>query len=366
MSNTRNNEFSPNYAIPPGEILDEELQSRGMSQAELAQRTGLTPKAINELVKGKTSLTPESALKLERVFRQPAEYWLNLERLFQEATARRFERERQAENTVWLSRFPLRAMIKLGWVKHFKDPVDQMNELLSFFGIASPAQWKVIWDDIEVAYRKSNAFSAQHESLSAWLRQGELVAEGLHCSPFNAVLFREALNDIRALTRDENPNSFIPKLIRRCADCGVAVALVPELPNTHVSGATRWITKDTALIQLSFRYKSDDHFWFTFFHEAGHILKHGKKHLFIEDDQEDNELEREANIFANNLLIPAKEFKAFVTKKNFSKARVLSFAESLSIAPGIVVGRLQHANWIPHTHLNALKVRFRWSHESAK
>lgn len=83
MGSTAKNEFAPNYAVAPGEILQEELEARGMSQAELAQRTGLTTKAINELVNGKASVTPESALKLERVFRQPAEYWLNLERLFQ-------------------------------------------------------------------------------------------------------------------------------------------------------------------------------------------------------------------------------------------------------------------------------------------
>ena len=77
-----------------------------------------------------------------------------------------------------------------------------------------------------------------------------------------------------------------------CAHAGVAVVFVQELPNTGISGSTQWLTPTKALVQLSLRYKTDDQLWFTFFHEAGHILAHGKRQVFLETDQKDREEER--------------------------------------------------------------------------
>ena len=163
------------------------------------------------------------------------------------------------------------------------------------------------------------------------------------------------LDEARGLTHEPDPAAFIPELQRLCARIGVAVVFTRELPGTHVSGATRWLNKDTALIQLSLRYKSDDHLWFTFFHEAGHIIKHGKKELFLESEEIGGDQEKEADIFASNVLIPRKEFRALVRSRRFSRTAIVEFANQLGIAPGIVVGQLQHHNWIPYTHLNGLK-----------
>ncbi|MFQ5661430.1 MAG: HigA family addiction module antitoxin [Gammaproteobacteria bacterium] len=363
MSELIENQFVPNYSVSPGEILEEELVSRGMSQAELSQRTGLARKTINEIIKAKAPITPESALKLERVFRQPAEYWLNLENLFQEVRARQIEQQKLRTDAAWLKKLPLNKMTESGWVRQFDDKAAQLNEVLSFFGIASVEQWETLWGRLEIAYRKSPAFEGSYEAISAWLRQGEILAQQIDCIPFDGRKFREALSQLRGLTREHDPDVFVPELQTICAACGVAVVLVPELPKTHISGATRWLNKDKALIQLSLRHKSDDHLWFTFFHEAGHILKHGKKALFLENDEIKNEMEQEADEFASNLLIPVKAINTFVERSYFSKEAVLAFANKLGIAPGVVVGQLQHRGFLPYTHLNGLKQRFRWSHE---
>lgn len=363
MSKLIENQFEPNYAIPPGEFLEEELENRGMSQADLAERTGLAKKTINEIIKAKASITPDSALKFERVFRLPANYWLNLEVLYQESLARIAERERFAEDVAWLKKIPVRKMINFGWIQEHKDKSAQLNEILSFFGVATVKQWSVVWSRLQVAYRKSQTFKAHGEAISAWLRQGEIEAQEIECQDFNATTFKEALIEIRGLTREPDPNIFVTRLTDLCAQGGVAVIFVTELPKTHVSGATRWLTKDKALIQLSLRHKSDDHLWFTFFHEAGHILKHGKKELFLEGNGMDDEKEKEANDFASNLLIPVKEFNAFVEKGRFTKLSITHFAQELGIAPGVVVGQLQHHEWLPYTHCNDLKVRFKWAHE---
>ncbi len=132
MSEMIINEFEPNYAIAPGEILDEELEYRGMSQAELAQRTGLAKKTINEIIKAKAPITPDSALKFERVFRQPADYWLNLEKMYRAFMARRSEMERLLEDVAWLKKLPVKKMIDFGWIKSYKPDASQLSEVLNF------------------------------------------------------------------------------------------------------------------------------------------------------------------------------------------------------------------------------------------
>ena len=195
----------------------------------------------------------------------------------------------------------------------------------------------------------------------AWLRMGELEAKNIQCAPYKKNEFQSCLDKIRELTV-ERPEIFQQRLIDLCSGCGVAVAFVPELPKTRVSGATRWVNPNKALIQLSLRYKSNDHLWFSFFHEAGHILKHGKKDIFIEGSTMgmDKGKEDEANRFASDLLIPRRDYKQFVKNGIFSKTNIRGFASQIEIAPGIVVGRLQHDKYLPVTHCNDLKIKLQW------
>src|SRR5262249_31499385 len=137
----------------------------------------------------------------------------------------------------------------------------------------------------------------------AWIRLGEVEAQRIECQPFDRDQFKQALDEIRALTA-EGPDVFVPKMQELCAAAGVAVVFTPEIKGAPVSGATQWLTPDKALIQLTLRHKSNDHFWFSFFHEAGHILKHGKKEKFVEDGAAQDEREKEANRFAEDFLIP--------------------------------------------------------------
>lgn len=352
---SEHNQFVPDYAVLPGETLQEELESRDMTQVELADRTGMAKKTINEIIKGKAPITPETALKLERVFGLPAHFWNNLEQNYQEAKARLIEQVQLKQDLAWLKRVPTAAMIKLGWVRRCNDKIEQLEAVLSFFGIASVSVWQTVWERHQVAYRQSKRFMSHTEAVSAWLRRGELEGQQIECAPYNESRFRSVLKEARSLSR-ERPQVFIPQLVALCASAGVAVVFVPELPHTYVSGVTRWLGKDKALIQLSFRYKSDDHFWFTFFHEAGHILKHGKQ-VFLEmnGDGLDDELEKEADCFAQNELIPPAKLKAFLATANRSLAAITAFSDELNIAPGIVAGRLQHDGHLPHHQGNKLK-----------
>jgi hypothetical protein len=193
------------------------------------------------------------------------------------------------------------------------------------------------------------------------VRRGEIEANDIRCEPFDAPRFREALRTVRGLTIVP-PEVFRPEMVRVCASAGVAVVFVPELPGTRASGATRWLAPNKALIQLSLRYKTDDHLWFTFFHEAGHILRHGKRDVFVEDGQVDDTHEHEADRFAADTLIPSRELARLFTAQHIpSRADISRFAAYVGVAPGIVVGRLQHDGVLQHSHCNQLKRRLRWA-----
>ena len=168
----------------------------------------------------------------------------------------------------------------------------------------------------------------------------------------------------RGLTQ-ESPEIFEPRLRNFCAASGVAWVLVPELPGTHIHGATQWLSPTKALIQLSLRYKSNDQLWFSFFHEAGHILLHGKKEKFLEENGVQSEKEDEANRFAADKLIPRCRTGSsllWVPTKLTRESGV--FSDHIGIAPGIVVGRLQFDKHLPPSHLNDLKVRLDWVREN--
>lgn len=367
MTSTIHNEFHPNYASPPGDTLAETLETIGMSQAELARRMDRPIKTINEIIQAKAAITAETALQLEQVLHIPASFWLKLEQHYRETLARLAEEQRFESHIEWLKEFPMQEMMSRGWLPLCNNKIEQVSATLKFFGVASPDAWRTIWESKIVAYRKSTTPKSNFGAVTAWLRQGEVEAQKIECVPYNADTFREVLRHIRTLT--VKPVSFFcGKLVRLCASAGVAVVFVPELPKNGIFGATQWLNPTKALIQLSLHYKTDDHLWFTFFHEAGHILLHGKRQFFLEIDQKDTqEAEEDANRFSANILIDPTQWQQFVTCDPCrSKEGIKEFAHKIGIAPGIVVGRLQHEKHLPFDHYNELKNLLEWKIEEQR
>jgi addiction module HigA family antidote len=353
--------YEPNYGTKPGEVLEEYLETSGMTQAELATRCGRPLKTISEIVHGKAAITPETALQLERVFGRPASLWQNLEASYRLHLAEEGERDDLASHATWARKFPLRELVGREAIEESNGDADLVNKLLRFFGVGTVAGWNASFGTMKVAYRRSKAFKQAPESVTAWLRLGEIGADNIVCSPFDRAKFKSVLSEIGKLTSKSFPR-VQDKVIELCASAGVAVVFVPELPKTHLSGIARWLSKDKALIQLSLRHKTSDHVWFSFFHEAGHILLHGKKSIFIDELGGDlNEIETEANEFAGNLLLAPDAFRAFVVGDDFSEAAIKRFAAQQGVAPGIVVGRLQHDQAITFGEHNHLKERLTWA-----
>ncbi len=360
VSNTIQNEYQPDYVSPPGDTLAEVLESLNMTQVDLADRAGRPLKTINEIIKGKSALTPETALQFEKVLNIKASFWNNREKHYRTFLAAQGEMIKLEDNLDWLTSIPVNQMMKLEWIAKTKDKIEQLNSSLSFFGVAGPEQWKQIWSKPLVAYRESKVFQTKLGALSAWLRKGEIEAKKIDCTEYNRSAFKNALIEARQLVKERDPDVFIPVLKEICAKCGVVVVFVPQMKGMTQSGATYWPKAKKAVIQLSLRYRTNDHLWFTFFHEAGHIFLH-KKLFIVEDINGNNEIEVEADRFASDSLIPAKLYRQFV-KRNPTKSEILKFSRKADIDPAIVVGRLQHDKMIPFaTTLNDLKISYQWA-----
>jgi HTH-type transcriptional regulator/antitoxin HigA len=357
------NEYSPSEVSLPGETLREVLEERQISQSELAKRMGRPKKTISEIINGKAAITPATALQLELVLGITARFWNAREQHFREYLARRAQEEELERRAEWAKVFPYSAMVKEGLVEYAKGKPEKVKNLLGYFGVSSPEQWNEVHSQPIAAYRRSTAFEADSGALAAWLRAGVLEADEITCRSFDRDSFVKALVSAKALTR-EPPEVFQPALVDSFADAGVAVTFVPQLPKSRVSGATRWLSPTKAMIQLSLRYKTDDHLWFTFFHEAAHILLHGKRLVFLEGGKHEGELEQEANQWAADFLIPPVPYSEFVRRSVLSKQALAEYADRLGIAPGILVGRLQHEGHLPHSHRNELKRRFEWVREA--
>ncbi len=362
MSEMMTNQYVPDTVSPPGETLSEILQERGMKQTEFADRTGRTPKFVNEVIKGKAPITPRVALEFQRVLGIPSSFWNNRQRQYDAFLAVKREAAVHDSNLSWAKNFPYAEMAKRNWVPKTRDKLQKLTNILDFFGVASPSAWDKVWGNLKVPYRKSATLAADEFALAAWLQKGELVARTVSCQPFDEGRFREALAGARKLTTT-GPDVFVPELVRICAASGVAVAFVPELPRT-ASGATRWLHQNTALLQLSLKYKTNDHLWFTFFHEAAHILLHQKKAIFLEQSGCSSDQESEADRFAADFLIPRRAYDSYLSSRpagNFSERSVRHFASEQNVHPGIVVGRLQHEGLLRHSHLRELKMPLKWA-----
>lgn len=360
--------FAPDWASPPGDTIADLLEERGWSQQELAQRLDYSEKHVSQLINGKVPLTEDAAARLASVLGAPVGFWLKREAQYREQLAVLAAKKRFAEWVDWLDELPVPEMMKLGWVeKRRRDAGTKpviVEECLSFFGVASPDGWWARYGGLQLQFRRSRPDQCDLGAIAAWLRKGEIAAEQRTGPRYDEAKFKRALEEMRSLTV-LSPEQFAPHLDALFRDSGVIFELVPAIPRAYVSGVARWLEVDRPLIQLSLFGKTNDKFWFTLFHEAAHILLHGKskkskESVFLDDPARQTSTsaqEREANDWAGEWLIP-REFSGLLTQLT-TKQAVAEFAHHLGIHPGIVVGRLQHDGIIHPSWMNDLKDSFR-------
>lgn len=336
MNSTEHHPFQPDYVNPPGETLRDRLAELNLSQTELAARAGFSLKHVNQIMQGFAPITAETSIALERITAIPARFWSQREADYREALLRAEARTPSTEDETWLRSLPIKELQRRGKLPVEADRGRLLDAALTFFGVANVSAWQRIWRGPVASFRRSQAFSSNPGAVVSWLRIAQVDAQSVKVSDFSSSAFRKALQRIRSLTADGDPN----ELVSICAEAGVVVVFVPEVKGCRISGATWWAAPNRAVIALSDRHKKDDHFWFTFFHEAAHLLLHSKKETFIDDGSENDALEDEADRFARNFLIPPERTHELRLLR--SDSDVKRFARDIGIAPGIVVGRLQH------------------------
>ena len=346
-------------AVPPGEFLLEVAGDLGISQADLARRMGRPPQAINEIIKGEKVITSETALQLERVLAVPAHIWTGLEAEYQLVKARHQDIETLEQEVRVLDRFPYRDMAKNQWVDKTRDKRKRVQELRGFFGVASLHNLADV-KAYSPAFRQAVKSQSSPEALAAWLRRGESEARHIHTQPYDEQRLKTELAKIRTFS-NQAPNDFLPRLRTVLAQCGVGFVLQQHLPKTYVNGATFWLASDKAVLIMSLRGSWADIFWFSLFHEIGHIVLHDRRHTFLEDTADDlqwKKQEHEADAFARDTLIPPTLYARFVARHELTPSTIRAFAHDLGIAPGIVVGRLQHDKALAPHQEHGLRVRY--------
>jgi HTH-type transcriptional regulator / antitoxin HigA len=361
-------EFAPMWAIPPGQTISDLMRSRGIVSTRLAQSVNMSEDDFESLLEGKCALTARIAKGLEAKLGASAGFWLCREEQYREQLAQLTESVDPGndEYQAWLKSLPLKQMQELGWVEPTNDKREKLRRCLAFFDVPNLDVWRRTFSDVKgtAAFRTSETFAEDAVATAAWLRQGELDADKIECKKWNPTFFAEQLLKIRALTTIPHPSEFLPKLQHLCAEAGVAVVVVKALKGCRASGATFFGGPDKAVLLLSVRYLSDDQFWFSFFHEAGHLVLHWDADLLILETSDGpmSPQEDEANKFATEQLIPPN-LQARLPAASKSLKGIMRLARDAGISYGIVVGQMQFRGLVSQRNYNSLKNRYRWNRD---
>lgn len=346
----------------PGDSIQEHIDHISMSQAELAERLGRSVPKLNELIKGKAPITKETATKLEYVLGVPASFWINLERNYQDELLEIEQMQHLEQCKDWVSSFPLTQMRSLGLLPNTRNKPELADALLKYFRVASPTQWSDIYNGSSLAFKIELCHTAEPQAISVWLRLGELQASKIEVPTFDKKALRACLGQMQDIAY-EHSTSWLVDLQALCASCGLALVYTPCIAKAPIYGATRWIKNNSLpLIQMTDRKKDYNAFWFTFFHELGHILYHGKKDIFIDgldSIKPDKVKEDEADAFAARMLLSDKERNELSQYQNYNKALILQLSQKFKKHPGIIVAQVQreHQHLYKDIRLNSLKTK---------
>jgi|694.fasta_scaffold22859_4 HTH-type transcriptional regulator/antitoxin HigA len=333
-------EFKPNWAVRPGEIVAEYIQYYGWSQREFAHRLGLHENTVSNIIKSKDKITPEIAEKFARVFGMKTSFFINLQALYDESLPRQIKSEELEKEKGILEKLPYLEMVKLGWVAKTQKIEEKLKNLYGYFAIASLSSLLKVGVG-EIAYRKNEKRNFSPETLAIWLRKGEIESLNLEIPEFDKKKLENSLEKVKRLTL-KSFDEIKQELKEILFECGVILCYTPKLTNSCVNGASRWYGNNI-LIQISDSGKKEDIFWFTLFHEIGHVLKHlynAKKKSFIDmEDEEKSEFEIEADDFAKDVLIPKANYSELI-KNMLNESAIKKFSLKERVDIGVLVGRL--------------------------
>lgn len=349
----------PGKAFPPGRFLSEELQKRGWSQADFSEIIGRPPRVVNEIIKAKRAITPETALAFAGALGTGAEFWMNMENAYQLSKVR-VELAPITKRAHIYERFPIRDMQKRGWIPVTRNLDKLERSVLEFFEIDT------IDADLHLAHAAKRASYEEVSPLqAAWLTRARHLCAHQTVKQYRKESIADLYTNLRRHLRDPEKTSQVPGIL---SSAGIRFVVLEALPGSKIDGACLWLNNAAPAIALSLRYDRHDMFWHALFHELDHIEhEEGQdapmldKDLSLSDPKTKPEEELRANRNAANRLIATRDFEAFVAQahKSYSEAYISRFADLMNIHPGIVVGQLQHRECIPWSSYNFLKSKVR-------
>ncbi|MCD8028027.1 MAG: helix-turn-helix domain-containing protein, partial [Erysipelotrichaceae bacterium] len=320
-------------------------------QKEIARRMNMSEKHISRLINGDVILTPDVAVRLEMVLGIPAYVWNNLESVYREKLIKANAENQMDSDKEIMRKLPYNEMSKLDWVPVTRKPSERVINLRKFFEVVN---LELVMDKqiAPVACRQLSKTEKSDYALLAWAQEAKLEARQIETSSINLKALKKDIPDIKKMTI-ENPEDFSPKLISILSHCGIALVFLPHLDGSFLHGATFKDGKKIVM-GLTVRRKYADQFWFSLFHELGHVLLGHINHV----DGLTDEDEQAADDFASNSLIDNESFENYVKNYKINKDTIINFSKDYGIDRGILVGRLQKDGYIPYNRYNSLKKKY--------
>lgn len=337
-------ELQTDWAVHPGVVLRRYMQEHGIRQADLAERTGLTAKHVNQIVKKSVGITPDVAVLLETALGTPHRFWSQLGANWDMHTSEQKSPANSQETIAWANAFDVSTLLRCGIITPNDSMVERARKVLQFFGVASPAAFKATWLQPRTSFKRSQAYTVHEQNTALWLRLVERAASDLNVeAEYKPARLRKAAALLPALTTMPLVTGF-EAAQAALADAGVALVFVRQVPGTRVSAATWWLD-DGPAIGITERGRRFDIFWWGILHEIGHLLRHPKRETFLDlergkGDPTETEKEREADDYATEVMFPNAARLRIAGLK--TKAELALLAAELNLGVSIVAGQHGH------------------------
>lgn len=339
----------PAEVFPPGEFLKEELEAREWTQTEFAEITGLNQRTISEIVSAKRSVTPETAIALGEALGTGAQFWMNLESAFQLSKVK-VQENAIARRARLYEKFPVKDMIKRGWIQTSQSLDVLERQFMDFFKISTIDETPVI-----AHAAKKSTYDESNVKQIAWLRRAERLAKAAPAEKFSPTKLEHALTELRACLEYTDAVRNVPAIL---AKAGVRLVILEAMAGSKIDGACFWLNKSSPVVVLSLRFDRIDNFWHTLMHELDHI-KHEEGQddpimdidLWSEHPQSSTPpTEIRANEAAATFSVPEEEMTGFIARVNplYTDEKIVGFARRIHVHPGIVVGQLQNRGQIKY------------------
>lgn len=355
-------EYNDMFAFHPGYYVAEVIDDMGITQAEFATRLGTTTKTLSCLVNGQANISNDLAKKLSVMMGTSEELWLNLQNAYDKKLIEIQKEKDIAEQESLARLLDYSYFMGIGGLPATKDMKERITNLCRYLHVSDLRN--MLTPDFLISFKTDNDSLSEKNIINsrAWIQTAINISQEINVEDYNPGKLKASLPKLRGMTK-QSPSVYVPQIRGTLAACGVAFVHVPDLKNSEVKGAVKWINDKRVVLAMNSRLETDE-FWFSLFHEIRHVFQKKNKTTFISYSGNEivmaNKLfEDDADCFAVNYLIPADKFKKFSPTKATSDDEIISFADSIDVNPGIVAYQLWHEGIISRKRRNEINQKWK-------